>query len=187
MIGSIMESIFVYTLAEILLSDYRIFTEKQKTLPEFETCSGRTSQGLHLNLFRLNGELLNVPEMTQLLKDIPKRSLGNDFPIITFGTTHAPDTDSIMLDYAASGKKLASHLYDNGCRTLLIISGGLLSKREEGILCAAAERGLPPPEIILDREMTLESEYRIIKEYLQMRIFSLPDNQKNAANRCHPA
>ncbi len=115
-----------------------------------------------------------VPEMTQQLKDISKRSLGNDFPIITFGTTHAPDTDSVMLDYAASGKKLASHLYDTGCRNLLIISGGLLSKREEGIRCAAAERGLPPPEIILDREMTLESEYRIIKEYLQ-KTAKLPD------------
>ena len=113
-------------------------------------------------------------EMAQQLKDISKRCLGDDFPIITFGTVHVPGTDAVMLDYIESGYILASHLYDSGCRTLLVTCGGVLSRREEGIRRAAEERGLPEPELIMDTEMTLSSEYRAVTDYLK-NVSAKPD------------
>ena len=115
-----------------------------------------------------------IPEMVQQLKDISKRCLGNDFPIITFGTVHIPGTDAVKLDYIESGYKLAFHLYDSGCRSLLVTCGGVMSRREDGIRQAALERGLPMPELILDKEPTLASEYHAVKEYLA-NVKTLPD------------
>ena len=113
----------------------------------------------------ISGSLFSF-DMVQHLKDISKRCLGDDFPLITFGTVHVPGTDAVMLDYVSSGYKLASHFYDTGSRNLLVIQGGLMSRREEGIFIAAKERGLPEPQLLRDREITLASQYLCVKKYL---------------------